>query len=337
MLSFSIAVPINALTTDAILTGSLNDSVLGHSAAVTGLRNPFSTTNKATRYTALSKGYHTFGLEIPAALNGDLQTPQGNGYGSLTVADLGTLTLAGRTADGIAYTIASITGYNGAVPSFVAFATTTPGSLLGTPSLAVASPSSGYTSLAGTLSWSRSPAPTTSKDQTYRAGFGPINLTLAGGNYIGPSIGPAIGGISVVMGLTNTDNKASLSFAAGGLPGGQAALSAFSIRNLKPVTSLVQTVTVPAYNATALPANPNPFKVTFKLDAKPAGQFSGSLTLPNATASLNRVAKYQGIIIHRGGSFEAIGYFLLTQLPQPGQTLLTSPVLSGQVILSPAL
>ena len=42
------------------------------------------------------------------------------------------------------------------------------------------------------------------------------------------------------------------------------------------------------------------------------------------------------MIIHSGAtSFEAMGYFTLPQLPEPGQTLLTSPVLSGQVILGP--
>ncbi len=321
--AFTIALPANPLTTDATLTGSLSDGTPAHTAVIAGLRNPFSATNKATQF----KNYYTFGLEIPAELAGDLQTPQGNGYGSFTVADLGTLTVAGRTADGIAYSAATITGYNGKVPSYAALAATTPGSLLGTPTLAVVNTS--YTSLDGALSWSRSATPTTSKDQTYRSGFGPINLTIGGGNYVGPDSG----GVIKVLTINNANN-AKLTFAGSSLPSGEITFTAFSIRNLKP-TGVVQTVTVTPFNATALPSNPNPYKVAFKLDAKPVGQFSGSFVLPHATASLVRTAKYQGMIIHRGVLFEAMGYFTLPQLPEPGQTLTTSPVLSGQVILSP--
>jgi len=65
------------------------------------------------------------------------------------------------------------------------------------------------------------------------------------------------------------------------------------------------------------------------VDAK-TGAYSGGITLDNPTVALVRKPVFQGFIVHLGaGIFRSAGYMLVPQLPQPGQTLATSPVLSG--------
>jgi hypothetical protein len=130
---------------------------------------------------------------------------------------------------------------------------------------------------------------------------------------------------------TTTTINAQVAFAEGGLLAGQADPQKFTISNLG--TALVQTVTMPAYNAAALPTNPNPNKVTFALASTPLGQFSGTFTIAHPIATLTRSAKYTGIIVWDGSAYQSPGYFLLPQMPQSGQTVANSPVLSGQVSL----
>jgi hypothetical protein len=61
--------------------------------------------------------------------------------------------------------------------------------------------------------------------------------------------------------------------------------------------------------------------------------FSGTFVIPNATVSLVRNAKFNGMMVWTGSAYTAQGYFLLPQAPQSGQTVATSPVLSGQIVL----
>jgi hypothetical protein len=103
----------------------------------------------------------------------------------------------------------------------------------------------------------------------------------------------------------------------------------FSIRNLG--SSLAQTVTLPAATDTLRNYN----KFTFKFGTTPQGLFTGTFTIPNANKALIRNGKFAGIIVWTGSAYLAPGYFLLSQPPQSGQTVATSPILSGQIMLEP--
>ena len=301
---FTVDAPPNTLT------GTLTDAVSNASATVTGFRNIWSaTTNRASAY----KGYYTFALDIDAGSLGDQSIPQGNGFGAFTVADDGTLTFAGRTADNAAFTTATFAGPAGQVIVFAPSATNL-GSLTGTP---VIVPDAINNHMTGTLSWNKGPASATSTDHAYPSGFAPLNLAIAGGKYAAPSAG------NVVMGLPNSNLNARLSFFEGGLLTGQAPPFIFSIRNTS-ATGTTQAITVPVAN---------PAKISFALAATPLGQYGGNLTVANATPALARTTTYQGMIVRLGNTYQAPGCFLLPQLPQPGQTLATSPQLSGQVLL----
>jgi hypothetical protein len=313
--------------TNNTLSGTLTDISSGETAALSGYRNTWiKTTNEANSY----KGYYTFGLEIPNRLAGDLEIPQGNGYGAFTVTGPdGKLSVVGATADGQTYTSAGFVGPSGQVGVFAAFKTPG-GSILGTGTINPAAPTFVNNSFTGTLSWNRLAELPASKGVTYRSGFGPIDLAILGGKYKAQAAG------GIVMNLTNAANKARLVFAEGGLSnadldGTDANTDAdnfvFSIQNTG--TGVAQKITLPAATDTLLNYN----KTTFTLPASPQGLFSGGFTVPNANKALVRASKFFGIIVWTGSAYSAQGYFLIAQPPQSGQTVATSPVLSGQVIL----
>ena len=315
------------------LSGTLTDVNTLASKPLNGFRNVW-TAKAPTQATNYEKAY-TFALEIPAELNGDLDVPQGNGYGAFTVGLDGKLTCAGSTADGLAYTSAGFVGPSGQVMIYSAFATPG-GSLLGTGSIGVAADLQNNT-FGGTLSWNRAPEAATSKSVTYRAGFAPMNLTIVGGKYKAQELG------GVVAGLSNSLNDAKLIFSEGGLSAADldgsdsdtlADTFLFSIRNLTATATkktLVQTITLPLATDTVNNYN----KVTFTLAASPAGLYNGTFTIPNAKPTLVRKATFKGIIVWNGSNHVAPGYFLLAQPPQSGQTITTSNILSGQVMLLP--
>lgn len=293
-------------TTGAV-TGTFVES--GRTFTISGARNPWtvaSPTPAAGAYTAL--------LDIPSTSVGDTQIPQGSSFATFTVAPDGKLTFAGKTADGVAFTVGSFTSLSGQIPGISVYSGST-SILWGT----LAINGSGY--LSGSIDWRKAPALATSKDMGYREGFNWITLAGSGGKYTLPTAG------NVIMGLPNTDNNAKISFFEAGLLAGDLNPITFSIRNTG--TGTTQTVSFPPVNSPS-----NPAKVIFTL-AAPAGTFNGSFTVPNTVATLARKATYQGVICQTGAAtYRSAGFFLLAQLPQPGQTLTTSPVLSGQVILS---
>jgi autotransporter-associated beta strand protein len=303
------------------LTGTVTDINTGANQSISGYRNVWAVTKNATTYA----GQYNFALDIPVSVEGDLDVPQGNSFGSYTVTVDGKLTHAGQTADGLAYTSAGFVGpatvANGPVSAIVYAPFKAPGGvLLGNSTITPAGTGFVNSTYTGTLSWNRAAEPATSKGVTYRNGFAPVDLTIVGGKYKAPAAG------QVIRGLTNADNNAKLTFVEGGLVAGQITPNpfVFSIRNTG--TAVAQTVKLPVVNAN---------KVSFKLAAKPLGQFSGTFLITNAISTLNRTAKYNGIVIWDGTQYQAVGYFLLAQLPQSGVTVTSSPILSGQVSLDP--
>ena len=299
----SLSFTIDA-TTGAV-TGTFTDRGNSYSL-LGGVRNVWGTTPapKAGDFTAL--------FDIPTALVGDYETPQGTGFSTFKVATNGTFTFAGKTADGLAFTLATFIGPTGEVVGISTFSGGT-SVLWGAPTIGAGN----Y--LSGTLSWKKGVAAATSIDMAYRAGFDWIDLAVTGSNY------PVINNGEVFMGLTNVDGNAKLTFLEGGLDTGNPAPFTFNIRNTN-LTKNIQTITYPAVN---------PAKVSFALGVAPLGSFSGKFTINNPVLTLLRTISYQGVVTKTGAStYRTAGFFLVPQLPVPGKTLTTSPVLSGKVILA---
>ncbi len=320
---------------DNSITGHVVAPSVGASADLTnGYRSTFNLTlAKATNYTDT----YNFYLEIQAADLGDLEIPQGNGVGSFKITDDGKLTCAGTTADGLAYTSAGFVSAGGDVIIYAPFAISV-GSLMGTGHITAdtvsTTPVHLHSTFGGTLSWSKNAAAATSTNYAYRTGFTPRDLSIYGGKYIGASAGGVVGGLADTN--DKTTSNARLTFIDGGLvdadlDGSDADLLAdhflFNISNTG--TAVAQTVTLPL--ATDNLHNHN--KVTFALASAPLGQYTGTFVVPNSVATLNRTAKFTGMIVWDGNAYQSPGYFLLSQLPQSGETIAKTAVLSGQVLL----
>lgn len=259
-------------------------------------------------------GDYTLLLELQQAQQGDLEIPQGNGYATMKLAADGKITGAGRTADGNAFTLATILGPTAdrKIPVYAAF-TPVIGSLIGTTTV----DTDGY--LSGEMTWNKGPAPATTKAAFYPTGFPTISLGVIGGRY---EVAPG----TVVGGLVSGLNNARLSFSEGGLLQSELDTLVFSITNPSP-TKTAQVIAIPP---------PNTNKLSFSLPASPAGSFNGKVTLPNPVTTLTRNLTFQGVIVKAGAStWKSAGYMLIPQLPQPGQTLTTSPIYSGQIVLEP--
>ena len=304
-ISVTVGTALLQLTLDS---GSNTLSGTWGTAAVTGCRQTWSTTHPATSRV----GYYSIGLDLAdLADQGAADVPQGSGYASFSVATTGTLTVSGRTADGQLITCATIIGPNGEMPMYAPLYSNL-GSLTGTLSLATPSAALADNTTTGTLIWSKP----TSNTRTYRSAFGPTNLT-AQGMYLAKAASGQI-----VLGLPAA-GLANLLFTEGGL------LDSATDPDVTGFTyTTAHTIILPKAGVTG-----NMGKATLGIN-KNTGVFTGTFTLVETTPKLTRTVAFQGIIVRpASGTSKGEGYFLLAQIPITGQTILTSPALSGRVVI----
>ena len=115
------------------------------------------------------------------------------------------------------------------------------------------------------------------------------------------------------MGITTPD--AVLSFAQGGL-----------------TEVFTQTLTIAATGLTNKATIGTPLmNAPLPVIAPATGAFSGSFTIPGATAPLNRPAPFFGQIVRIGSITQGYGYFLLAKVPVGTESVTASPKLSGAV------
>lgn len=305
------AAPQPALLLNLTLDGFF-DAALGTLTAstsnvpVSGFRRVF---NSTTRPANTRVGYHSFALDIPSIDVGNPAYPQGSGFGTATVALDGGITVAGRLADGSSFGSSGFVGGNGQIAIYQSL-TSNLGSLLGTLTQTPdPGPDFANNTVAGTLTWTR-PA---SSSRTYPAGIVQLPLTVFG-KYLAPSAStPA------VLGLPVSTSTAQLRFSEGGL--------AFASIN-PDIASWTYTDALKVILPTAgSPSNPG--KDTLVINPR-TGAISGTFTLVDG--SLVRTVSYTGMTVRPASGFnQAVGYFLLPQIPIGTQTISTSPILSGQV------
>lgn len=131
---------MNGTKTELLLTGTVNSTSPANAAAAllsfnlakpaavatdppvpsgngTAFRCPFSATNKLPKLPTPAPALGRFNLSI-APGNGTT-SPSGCGYFSMVVADTGVVTIAGKTADGLLFTMTSALGAGGQVPVFI--------------------------------------------------------------------------------------------------------------------------------------------------------------------------------------------------------------------------
>lgn len=287
-------------------------------ANVTAYRQTWSTAPVATSHPATSRvGYYSIGLDLKDdADKTSALIPHGSGYAVFTVTATGTLTVAGRTADGTSFTSATILGAGGEIPLHASLYSNL-GSLTGKLTLAADGPTAFVdNTTSGTLTWSK-PA---TKTRTYPALFGPVNLT-ADGKYLATR---ATG--QIILGLPDA-GLASLLFDDGGVEA--------SLTN-PDVTGFTYTATRTVVMPTFLSGG-NPGKAALSIN-KNTGAVGGYFYLYETTPPLTRKVTFQGMIVRPAtGNIKAVGYYLLPQIPVKPQTISTSPMLSGRVRIQPSM
>ncbi|MES2596249.1 MAG: ELWxxDGT repeat protein [Verrucomicrobiota bacterium] len=306
---------------------------------------------------ATNTNAYNFGMRLPAMVNavanpniGNMDVPQGTGYGSFTIAKTGALTIAGMTADGEKITCATFIGPNGEVLLYQSLYTTVrKGSVWGLLMISTAGNSDPKDNVVSANSefpfdWTRPPATlvqgTAVNTRTYRAGFGltgtpvanPVELEAFGGYYQ-----PATNLLQVVTAslpsgpMANAD-KANLTFTGAGLSLGL------------PVPPNPNATHVAVSTTAKVMPMVNPAKTKFATSVLKTGLFTGSFYLenddPTTTApttldkptEVKRTVPFLGLIVPEGGIHRGVGYFLLPQLPA-GPTDLPSYA-KGTTILS---
>ncbi len=283
-------------------TGQM-DGTLG-AASVNGWRAAWNaTTNPAESLF----GYYSMAMDLADAPDKGLAAiPQGTGFATFIVSLAGVLTTVGRTADGEAITSASFLGTGGDYWVYAPMYKNG-GSIQGP--LKLTEDTAGHfadNEIDGRMTWFK---PTTT-GRTYAASFGPLNLNAEGGY-----LAPASKG-SIVLGLP-APGSVSLSFTDGGLASS--------------ITDPDLNFTLTEDNKILLPqAIANPGKVALTINPA-TGVIAGSFSLAETSPLLvrSKIAFQGQVVRQRSSNPKAVGYFLLPQIPTPGQAATAAQILSG--------
>lgn len=289
-----------------LLTFNPQNGQLSGTLGAAGVDARRSTWNAIANPAETRVGYYSLGMELANARDRGLATiPQGAGFATFNVSLAGTLTAAGKTADGQSFISASFIAANGA---FYAYAPLyrNAGSIQGP--LQITEDTQGHfagNAITGSMTWLK---PTTT-GRAYAAAFGPLDLQVTGAY-----LAPASRG-NIILGLPGPGNV-DLKFSDGGLANSETDpdLSFVLMDNYKPDFK----------NAF------NPGKVTITLNPA-TGAVTGTFSLiENNLRLLRSKITFQGQVVRTvNGNSKVFGYFLLPQIPASGQAASLSQILSG--------
>ncbi|MFA6961514.1 MAG: hypothetical protein WC205_12235 [Opitutaceae bacterium] len=281
---YRLDIDINATSPgNPVLSASLKQ--LDSSNVVTATLSDTTSGVKLATYTTTSptpwQGKYNLVLNDPssAPVNlGMLTPPEGTGYGYATIlAAKGLLTIKGKLGDGTSLTASLAPSADGSYRWYVKPYKT--GGFFGgwiefVPVSGITAPYKVSGTSDSELYWQKSTG--TTKDKTYRAGFGPIGITATARLWTAPA-----SGLNTALGLTN--GALNSTFTSANLPGGDTALlpTALTLDNSNKIV-----VELPAAN-------------TDKFSAKvvtSTGAFTASLTLQDA-----RKVTVEGVLLQQTG------------------------------------
>lgn len=317
------AISVSGYTDSGDVYGTISDGI--GSLEFTAYRNPYNLKGSINGV----QGRHHVGLYLADEDENTPSIPQGNGYLIITTDAAGSAKVVGRTADGATITSSSFIGGQNQILVYQALYKNT-GSLVGQPSLTrygVIGNAVRYRAT-GQLMWTRD-AQTASSERLYKAGFGPLAISVDGMTYVQDDHTP------IPMSLPDGAGNANIDFSEAGLSEASLNPDLTSFRILKTGSS-------------SIPSASNPAKTSVKM-VKTTGLITGGFTLTDPAGK--RAVKFYGLVIPRipdvsasDGSYQldgaapvGVGYFLLPQLPagDPPTTLKNSPILSGGFRLNP--
>ena len=287
----------NKITVEVSTAGSADAPLMGLGARTLG-----TTTITAATYNAI--------FDPPV----DSDQPQGNGFATFKTTVSGAVTWAGRLADGTVLTGGGLINLDNELPIWhLLYAN------LGCVHGRVTFAGAPTQTMGGTFTWFKKPQ----AGRLYRDGIGPMDCAVAGSLYTAPAAG------EIVLGLTSKVDNARLEFFAGGIGSSEQSAATRQIFTIDTLNKVLLDLPGSADNLTGV-----------KLTLVPStGYFSGSFTLRDSNVldparPFLRPVAFQGLLVNALG--KGAGYFLLNQLPSGGKTLLTSNILSGQVVLDAA-
>ena len=265
-----------------------------------------------------------------------LNVPEGFSFGTLVPLNVakkrGDYTVAGRLADGTSFTCSSFYGQYGQCLVHQSLYGDR-GSLLGLL-LIIPGEEIADNDIVGILTWLKpGPLGTAKLGRNYGRGFS-LFMEAQGGSYTPPAKGKIVMGLSPTLkGVPN----ALMSFEGAGLASSMNQPMRAASSGL---ASLVNTLipTLPNANAiriTSFSAATGLIKgsLTTAIVPKRAATFE-ALIVPTASTELPDVQE-NDVVLTPLREQTGFGYFLLPQVPVAPQTTATSPILSGQVILTP--
>jgi hypothetical protein len=247
-------------------------------------------------------------LNLPTELEDDLSVPHGAGFATYTVnPGTGRLTVAGRLADGTAFTTATFVGPNGEVLVFrTIYPARARGSVLGSLGITLA-PENKDNAVAGTVSWLR---PALATSALYPAGFF-LELAVEGSRYDPPaSLTPVMGIVQTSAGQSN----AIMQIVGANVETAQPMMNG-------PLDHTVE-LRVDERNRTFPDLMANPRNVRLTITPR-TGRLTGRFVLEDANPTgqrpfiVKRTVTFQGQIVRDSLAPEGqgLGYFILRQLP----------------------
>lgn len=332
-------VALQGFTDSGDISGLVSDGV--NTAEIYGYRRVF---HPSWNPVGLQQTFN-MGLHLDEDDVGEADIPQGTGFLRASLVSSGAVTCAGRMGDGASFTCSSFLGsqfqflvyqslYNGT--GFVGGVQ----NILGV-NLAPAGVNELWLRVSGSVNWQKD-AQASAKERAYRDGFGPLSLDSLGISYNPPAAAKPVLGLP-----QGSDLNASLAFSGGGLGSAQ-------------TDPDVPQLTLNGTNVPVIPAAGNPGAVNLAV-IRATGQISGGFSLQDdPELKPQRKAAFNGLIIPRipdtqtqrrnefgelvtvdvpGDTGKGVGSFLLAQKPSagpPATTLLTSPMLAGDLRLSSA-
>jgi len=303
---------------NGLLSGNCRNTLPGSSRSLTGSKLPWSSTLKPV---SASAAFNTAVFIPTGALEkDDPDYPQGSGWAVLTLSPSGSVSWAGKLAEGTSITGSIPMGPEGQVSIHQLLYSGT-GSLQGLVTL------NANTGLAdGSLKWIKKPA-SANGVRSYKDGIPLHSLNARGALYTRPAKD------TMLLGLQPPDSTQD-----------QNARMLFTGTSIIGLT-FGQAFQVTASGTARIPTGTtlNPQALTLSLTAS-NGRLNGSFTFNDANpfsltappANIRRTAAFSGLIVTRSGLNQGIGFFTQPAMPENAEEKSGStPVLSGRAELLP--
>jgi ELWxxDGT repeat protein len=303
-----------------VLTGSVTDGAATANATLE--RCPWSKTSLTTDYAAAYTGV----FQLQAGQVGDVDYPQGEATLTATVSTAGAVSGAVRFADGVRTTFSVLLGGQGECALYIPGYSNT-GSLRGWGTIA-----SGTKLLDGTATFYKAAQVATSTTRSYKGGVPEHTLTLVGGEWVKPTAGVLLLGVTDSGAAVAADN-AKVTFTSGGINSSGLSVSGAFVEQVRvkaPTSSLV----VPSGAG-------NPGKLKLALNAT-TGEISGEFSTSDENPLISgkmipRKAPFFGVVVQRLN--QGRGRFNLAKLPaaapeetNPAKTKILSGLVKLEVL-----